>query len=151
MSPGTFRPTRTKIRLIVAALLLAGAVVGTASPASARGGRGYVVDLVNEERAWYGSGPLAVDGELQAIAQDWAAELAWNGYLAHNPNLWVSGAWTWGENVGYGDSVWDVHAAFCNSGRHYSNMVSPDYTAIGVGVAYDDYGGAYVVQVFAGW
>jgi uncharacterized protein YkwD len=149
LTSATIGLTRAKIRGAVAVLLVAGVIVGTASPSSARGGSGYAVDLVNQERSWYGSAPLAVDGELQAMAREWAAELAWNGYLAHNPNLWIGGAWTWGENVGYGGSISEVHGAFVNSWHHYMNMVDGAYNRIGVGVAYDDYGGVYVVQVFA--
>jgi uncharacterized protein YkwD len=103
-------------------------------------------------RAWYGCSPLSVDRSLQRIAADWASQLAWNGYLAHNPSLpyQVDGWWMLGENVGYGGSVDEIHQAWLNSSEHYANIVERGYWRIGVGVAYDDWGGVYIVEVFAG-
>jgi uncharacterized protein YkwD len=94
---------------------------------------------------------LQSDGSLAQVAADWASQLAWSGYLAHNPNLpdQVGGWWALGENVGYGGSVDVIHEAWMNSSYHYPDIVDPSYTHIGVGVAYDGYGGVYVVEVFA--
>ena len=134
--------------------MLAVVIVGTPAPssASAYGDAAYVVDLTNGLRAWYGGAPLEADRSLQRVAATWAAELAWNGYLAHNPSLsyQVDGWWVLGENVGYGGSVEEVHAGWVNSYWHHANLVERSYSRIGVGVAYDGWGGLYIVQVFVG-
>ena len=40
--------------------------------------------------------------------------------------------------------------AFMNSSGHRANILSPNYTEVGVGVRYDAKGSAYVVQEFIG-
>ena len=146
------RPTGARATL-AAALLFTVAIFGGSSPASAGewDDAAYAVALTNDVRAWSGAAPLQTDWSLSSVAADWAAQLAWNGYLAHNPNVasQVGGWWALGENVGYGGSVDAVHEAWVNSWHHYGNIVDPGYTHIGVGVAYDGYGGVYIVQVFA--
>jgi uncharacterized protein YkwD len=111
----------------------------------------YVVGLTNDVRAWNGLAPLQSDVYLAGVAADWASHLAWNGYLAHNPDLpyQVEGWWVLGENVGRGWSVEAIHQAWLNSWYHYLNVVEPRYTHIGVGVSYGEDGRVYIVQVFA--
>lgn len=110
------------------------------------------VFLTNDVRAWEGVAPLAWDDSLAAIAQDWAEQLRDAGAIAHNSSLqrqmwdW----WAWGENVGRGPSVALVHNALVNSYSHYANLADPDFTYIGIGVAYDAMGRVYLVEVFGG-
>ena len=139
-------------RTVVGLLALLAALV-PAAPAAATVDEGwYVAALVNDVRYESGQWSLGVDEQLSGIAQGWAEELAAGGYLAHNPDL--SSAmwdwWFWGENVGYGGSLESIHSALLRSPWHYANIVSSDYTSIGVGVAYDAWGWVYVVQVFGG-
>ncbi len=144
---------RRTARAAVAAILLTLAVVGSPGAASADtyGDGHYSASLVNEARDWEGQPRLRWSESLHNVAAAWAWELANRGYLAHNPNLGdqVWGWWSIGENVGYGSSIGEVHWALWNSWSHWGNMVSPSYGRIGVGVAYDGWGGVYVVQVFA--
>ena len=149
------RATAGATRAAVAALCLAVGVVGTPATSSADeySDAAYFVALANDERAWYGSRPLETDGHLESIATGWAYELVGRGHLAHNPYLAEQvGEWWawWGENVGFGRSVRAVHRAWVSSGYHYANMVDPAFSRIGVGVAYDGYGGGYIVQLLAG-
>lgn len=142
------------VRAVGAAVLLVLTTIAAASPAAAGwySDRQAVVALANEARAWEGVGPLWTDGHLQYLAQSWADELAAGGYLAHNPDLpWMMGDWwAWGENVGYGPSVGAIHEGWTYSWAHYANLVAPAFGSIGVGVAYDEWGWMYVVQVFGG-
>jgi uncharacterized protein YkwD len=141
------------LRAAAAAILLTLAVIGSPNTAGADeyGDGHYSASLVNEARDWEGQPRLRWSEHLHHVAAAWAAELASGGYLAHNPNVWdqVDGWWSLGENVGYGSSIAEVHWTLWDSWSHWGNMVDPSYTRIGVGVAYDGWGGVYVVQVFA--
>jgi len=118
---------------VVAAML---ALVPAAPPATAQAGD-YVA-RINGLRASVGLAPLAVDGNLTALAQSWAAHLAAQGSLAHAPDLSAGVTnpnWTkLGENVGMGSSTDAIFKAFVNSAGHYANLVDPAFSYVGVGV-----------------
>lgn len=120
---------------VVAALLT---LVPAAPSATAQAGD-YVA-RINGLRASVGLAPLAVDGNLTALAQNWAAHLAAQGSLAHAPDLSAGVTnpnWTkLGENVGMGSSTDAVFRAFVNSAGHYANLVDPAFSYVGVGVVY---------------
>ena len=148
------RPAR--LTVVALAIMLQGtALLAQSAPALADqwDDAGLAYALVNDSRTWEGLPPLAWDDGLAWVAQSWADELAWSGGLAHNPSLadqlggWW---WSWGENVGYGPSVYAVHDAFVASWGHWLNIVEPSYTSVGVGIAYGARGRVYVVHVFAG-
>ncbi|WP_168915546.1 CAP domain-containing protein [Microcella flavibacter] len=85
--------------------LLAGLVLaGPASPAHADE-TGVIAARLNEARAANGLGALRRNGALDAVAAGWAAQMAANGTLAHNPSYssQIPGGWTRaGENVAQG-------------------------------------------------
>ncbi|HEX7094642.1 MAG TPA: CAP domain-containing protein [Acidimicrobiales bacterium] len=123
------------------------------APAVNTEGAGTLVALTNDVRAGVGLAPLQRDGSLDAMAADWARELARSGRLRHSniPSSIVGKPWsTVGENVGYGPSVARVHDALVNSPGHYANITGANYTRLGVGVAVDGGGQVWVVEVFAG-
>ena len=106
---------------------------------------------VNGVRADAGLPPLAVDGELTAVARAWADQMAGANRISHNPNLagQVSAPWLKiGENVGTGAEVGAVMNAFVNSPAHYENIVDGEYEYIGVGVTYGSDGRMYTAHVF---
>jgi uncharacterized protein YkwD len=96
------------------------------------------LSLLNQTRAGVGLPPLAWDGGLGTLARGWSADMSSTG-LHHNPDLsgvlssadpgWGTG----GENVGFGPSVDALNVAFDHSPEHYSNIVKPGYTRVGVG------------------
>jgi hypothetical protein len=101
-------------------------------------------------RSSRGLGALQADGELGAVARNWAATMAAGGDIWHNPNLagQVSANWVrLGENVGVGHDVNGLMDAFVNSSAHYANIVG-DYTHVGVGVVWGDDGRMYTAHVF---
>ena len=117
------------------------------------GGAAEITSLTNGVRAAAGLPPLQRDGSLDAMAADWAQELASSGRLRHSniPSRIVGSPWSAaGENVGYGPSVGVVHNALVKSSGHYANITGAAYTRIGVGVAVDGSGQVWVVEVFAG-
>ncbi len=132
--------------VVVAIVAVLGIAVVPASPARAEvdsGSEAQFVSMINGLRASQGLAPLIVDGQLTAIARDWAATMAASGTIFHRGSLssGVSGGWSkLGENVGMGSQgdVGGIHQAFVNSPSHYQNLVDPAFTRIGVGVYVQD-------------
>lgn len=136
---------------LVAALLALPALLGlsavVAAPASADAST--FVAAVNAERGQRGLAPLSVAGDLSSVAQAWSQQMASSGTLAHNPNLagQVAGWRVIGENVGYGGTEAVVHQALMNSAPHKANILKPEYSQIGLGIA-TGRGSVWVTQVF---
>lgn len=131
-------------------LALAIAVGGAPAPAAAYD-EDAIVAMANQERAANGLGGLVHNGALDAVALQWANQMATSGALSHNP--WVGeqipGGWTsWGENVAQGYSTGaDVHAGWMGSPGHRANILG---AFTDVGVALISAGGTtWAVQVFA--
>ncbi|MEU3019416.1 CAP domain-containing protein [Nocardiopsis sp. NPDC007018] len=112
--------------------------------ASAGGpGSSAVVTIVNSERAANGCGPLRVDSQLTAAAQEHSEDMAARDYMSHdNPEgegpgdrAERHGYGSWGaENVAKGQtSAEQVMDAWMNSPGHRANILNCDLVAIGVG------------------
>jgi uncharacterized protein YkwD len=124
-----------------------------AAPQVDSAGAGNLTSRTNDVRASAGLAPLDRDGSLDALAIDWARELASSGKLRHSaiPKSIIGKPWTSaGENVGFGPSVDVVHDALVASAGHYANITGATYTRVGIGVAVDGAGQVWVVEVFAG-
>jgi hypothetical protein len=140
--------------LAAAAVTLVLLSTGAATPAASAAEPGLESEYVagvNAARADAGLPPLAVDGELTAVARAWADQMASENRIWHNPNLGnqISAPWMKvGENVGTGVEVSAVMNAFINSPAHYRNIVDPDFDYIGVGVTYGTDGRMYTAHVF---
>jgi hypothetical protein len=143
--------------LVAALLLIVGAPigVGAAPRAAAATDTGAAeqefVRLINGLRASKGLAPLAVHGELTAVARGWATRMAEADRISHNPNLANAVKSDWqklGENVGVGMDVRKLHDAFVNSPAHYKNLVDPDFTYIGVGVVVGNNGALFTAHEF---
>lgn len=116
----------------------------TWSPGEQRG-----TELVNRSRSSAGLRALAPCADLVEIARTWSKKMATSGNLAHNPSArdQIAGWSAWGENVGVGSSVDEVHGAFMRSSGHRANLESSNYAQVGVGVATGN-GRTWVTQVF---
>jgi uncharacterized protein YkwD len=125
-----------------------------------------VVDLVNAERASAGLPALRVSWILTQTAQGHAEDQLARDYLAHNSPEGVTprdrilaagydpDSWT-GENIynAWGnEEIVQPEAAmqwWMNSSGHRANILKPEYTEIGVGVAWRGSDGMHVyVQNF---
>ena len=109
------------------------------------------VGQVNAMRTEQGLATLAVDGELTAIAREWAATMADGAGLSHNPNLeeQVQAAWTrLSENVGYGSDVEEIMDDFRGSTTHVGHILDAGMTRLGVGVVQDTQGDLWTTHVF---
>ena len=114
--------------------------------------------LVNEERKKSGLQPLQMDWELQRTARTKACDMANNGYFSHDSPTYGSPFdmmeqfgikyKTAGENIAQGQvSSHEVMKSWMNSEGHRKNIMSGDYTHIGVGFCAK---GNHWVQMFIG-
>lgn len=103
-----------------------------------------VVELVNQERSKAGLKPLAIDSKLQTMAQDKASDMVKNNYFDHTSPTYgtpyqmmktygISYRYA-GENIAKGQtSPAQVMKSWMNSSGHKANILSPNFTYIGVG------------------
>lgn len=121
-----------------------------------------LIAMTNDERAQNDVGTLAENAQLDAAAQAKANDMAAKGYFAHRS---PDGKEPWdfiaaagynyqyaGENlaVRFVDSK-DVVNAWMASPTHRANIVKPQYTQVGIGIAEGMYQGepaTFVVQYF---
>ncbi|MFC5449621.1 CAP domain-containing protein [Paenibacillus aestuarii] len=115
-----------------------------------------VVSLVNQERAKAGLKPLTADSSLSAMALDKAKDMYNNHYFDHTSPTYGSPfdmmteygiTYSYaGENIAMGQKTpQDVMTAWMNSTGHRQNILSPNYTKIGVGY----YNGEWVQEFIA--
>jgi uncharacterized protein YkwD len=147
-------PVSSRVSLACLSLLTIGfsstSVYAGDSPwAGARSRQAFVSDTnharVNHDRRVY-----QVSSDLTRIAQQWAQWMARHHRLEHNPNLETQ-VHNWqdlGENIGCGQSEQPIHHAFMHDQYHRDNILSPDYTQVGIGTARDSAGRLYVDEVF---
>jgi len=107
---------------------------------------------INTLREAEGLSPLAWDGSLASAGRSWSQQMVDGVACSHNGSLasQVGGGWTkLAENLACNaPSVGSAHSALVGSSSHYANMVDPDFTHIGVGVAVDAEGDIWATQVF---
>lgn len=146
--------TRILIALMVATVAFASTAVLGASPAGALSGDEQAfLNRINALRQSVGVRPLAVDGNMTALAASHTAHMIATGGLSHAATLstGVSGPWTsLAENVGRGGSVDAVWGTFVGSPAHYRNLVDPSVTHVGVAVLYDGGGQLWTTHRFVG-
>lgn len=108
--------------------------------------------------------PLAWDARLAAVARQHSEEMAAKGFFSHQgadgsaPNVRVARAGIHchasGENIAKYSDVAQAEAAFMDEPRfqynHRSNILDPEYTHVGVGIAKGADGMLYITQEFAG-
>jgi hypothetical protein len=105
--------------------------------------------MTNAERTARGLQPLVTAGDLQSFAQHRAEDMARAGKLWHSEDLGtrISGWRRLGENIGRGPNVSNIQRNFMASPEHRDNILFPQFSEIGVGVA-DGKGYVYVSVVF---
>jgi hypothetical protein len=138
--------------VVTATALSAGflAVAGPAQAASAEESK--VLALTNQVRASVGAPALAWDEEMAGIARKWAAKMAGDFIISHNPSYsrGITGNWSKAsENVGQGPDVDSVHRALVASHSHYVNMIDTEVTSMGVGVVTSG-NTVFIVENFVG-
>src|SRR3989337_440762 len=95
---------RRSVVVLIASVLLATAAVTSAQAATPQGD---VASQTNNHRAAVGVAPLIRNGQLDAVAQEWAAQMSATGNFSHSTSAWrqarIPAGWTThGENIAYG-------------------------------------------------
>ena len=118
-----------------------------------------VVSLVNAERAKHGLNPLKENWELSRVARFKSEDMSAKNYFSHTSPTYGSPhqmirdfGITYrasGENIAAGQtSAQSVFNSWMNSSGHRQNILSPNYTEIGVGYADGGSYGHYWTQMF---
>lgn len=117
-------------------------------------------NLLNADRAKNGLGALKLNSQLTSLAGTYAQDMINRNYFSHNnpegqtpfDRMKAAGiSYNYaGENIAINNNVTAAETAFMNSSGHKANILSKDYTEVGVGVRYNSNGQAYVVQEFIG-
>lgn len=114
--------------------------------------------LLNADRAANGLPALKVNMNLVRLAENYAQDMINRKYFSHyNPEgqspfdrmqqAGISYRYA-GENLAINSNVAAAEKAFMNSPGHRANILSPNFTEVGLGVRYNSAGSAYVVQEF---
>lgn len=113
----------------------------------------------NQVRVQHGRHQLYYSASLTNLAARHSNWMASTSTFQHQ-NLYGLGAWvgqTWmpvtAENIATSsprsnDPSWDAHEQWYHSHGHFLNMISPQHTHCGVGIAYDYYGSWWGTQLF---
>ncbi|HFL3522170.1 TPA: CAP domain-containing protein [Clostridioides difficile] len=120
-----------------------------------------VVDLVNIERVKAGLNPLTLDSSISNVATKKSQDMIDNNYFSHNSPTYGSpfdmlkkfgiSYKTAGENIAMGQKTpKEVVNAWMNSEGHRKNIMNPNFSKIGVGVAQKSGGSIYWTQIFVG-
>jgi uncharacterized protein YkwD len=113
-----------------------------------------ILVLVNAQRSAANLAPLTASTCADGFAEAWAPKIQRDGALSHqslSPILSTCQASTAGENVAYGNVTADeMMTMWMNSAGHRANILSPQYTAIGIAAVTDSSGRWYGVQDFIG-
>jgi uncharacterized protein YkwD len=121
---------------------------------------GRMLDLVNGARATAGLRPLAADERLRQVSRQHSQEMFQLGYFAHvspagsSPGDRLNGAGipfhTAGENLAYAPTVEVAHAGLMASPGHRRNILTPEFTRVGIGVIRGGLYGRMFTQSFVG-
>ena len=118
-----------------------------------------VVELVNVERQKAGLSTLKMDSAISNVARAKSKDMAVNNYFAHqSPTYGSAGdmlrqfgiSWSaWGENIASGQRTPEIVVnAWMNSPGHRANILSNNFSKIGVGYVTNSNGTPYWTQIF---
>lgn len=108
-----------------------------------------LVGWINAARRDAGLHELVVRSDLRDVSRRHSERMADRQEVGHNPNR-TSEVCCWsklGENVAYGTDLRDIHRRLMASSGHRANILSSDFTELGVGVELRD-GVYWVTQLF---
>ncbi len=118
-----------------------------------------VVELVNIERQKAGLPALKMDSAISNVARAKSKDMAVNNYFAHQSPTYGSAGdmlrqfgikWSaWGENIAAGQRTPEIVVnAWMNSPGHRANILSSNFSKIGVGYETNSSGRPYWTQMF---
>lgn len=120
-----------------------------------------VLEIVNKERKANGLKPLTLNKELSNVATVKSQDMINKGYFDHTSPTYGSpldmmksfgiSYKAAGENIAKDQKTpSEVMNSWMNSPGHRANIISPNFTELGVGVAKDSKGTIYWTQMFIG-
>jgi len=119
-----------------------------------------MVNLVNKERTAKGLEPLKVDMQLVKLARMKSQDMIDNDYFSHTSptygspfDMMKNNGVTYkaaGENLAGASSVTTAHNNLMNSDGHRKNILSSNYTHIGIGIVNGGPYGKMYTQLFIG-
>lgn len=141
----TSLPRRRLPYAIVVVLALFGTLLAPATVSASPSDEAIFINGVNGARAEAGLPSLQFDVQLTELARGWTREMKTGTcgegvFICHASPISAGVTHPWaklGENVGTGPDIESVMKAFIASPGHYTNIVDPDFTHIGVGVVWD--------------
>ena len=117
-----------------------------------------MLNLVNEARAANNVPPLEMDMEVVNVSRIKSQDMIDNNYFSHNSPTYGSpfdmlqsfnvSYVQAGENIAGNRDVAAAHEALMNSPGHRKNILSPDYTHIGIGIQEGGQYGMMFTQIF---
>ncbi|WP_274363839.1 CAP domain-containing protein [Paenibacillus thermotolerans] len=117
-----------------------------------------MVALVNQARQEAGLPALSVHASLSRVARIKSGDMAQNNYFSHDSPTYGSpfnmmnnfgiGYSAAGENIACNQTTENAHTALMNSPGHRANILSSDYTHIGIGIQSGGKCGAMYTQMF---
>lgn len=109
-----------------------------------------LMELLNQARVAAGAKPVVADAELEAVARSHSEDMASNNFFAHvSPNSGSPGdraqraqllVSAFGENLGWGGTPEEIHQGLMDSPGHRKNLLTPEYTHVGLAVEKGDSG-----------
>lgn len=118
-----------------------------------------MIDMVNNERIKRGLQALAPDITLRQVGRDHSSDMFSRGYFAHyspenqnvadRANKYNISYLVIGENLAYAPNIEAAHQGLMDSPGHRENILSTEYTRIGIGVMDGGVYGKMFTQIFA--
>jgi uncharacterized protein YkwD len=115
---------------------------------------------LNQSRKEHGLAPLRDDPELRQLAAGHSEEMLNLGYFSHvsplkgSPSDRAKAAGiefaVIGENIAYAPTIDVAERGLMRSEGHRANILSPEFTRVGIGVVVTSFGTRMVTQEFAG-
>ena len=122
-------------------------------------GETQMLSLVNADRAKAGLAPLTMDENIREAARAHSIDMAKNGYFSHYDLSGKSPAdrmndshvnFTMaGENIALAPTVELGEIGFMNSQKHRDNILTPEFTRVGIGIIDTGSYGKMITQDFA--
>jgi uncharacterized protein YkwD/uncharacterized membrane protein required for colicin V production len=115
---------------------------------------------LNQSRLEHGLSPLKDDPQLRQLAVAHSEEMLKLGYFSHDSPISGSPSdrakaagieyTVFGENLAYAPTIDTAERGLMRSPGHRANILSPDFTQVGIGVIVTSFGTRMVTQEFAG-
>jgi uncharacterized protein YkwD len=135
--------------LLAALFVISVSAAGTPRAEALDSEESTFLGIINQYRGNNGLGPLAIDNQLNGVARWMADDMANNNYFSHTDSLgrdpfsrmdqlgYTYNTWR-GENLVAGtDTASYAFEMWVGSPGHNANMLSPNYTVIGIARAYN--------------